>query len=143
MAYSALDDLKKLLPEERIIELTDDAESGAVDQGVLNEAIAQADAEIDGYLGERYSVPLATVPSVIRKLSVDMAVYHLYSRRAEDIPETRKDRYRHAVRFLEGVARGTVSLGVAPVPSAPTDSSAETNKSTDGNVFTREKLKGF
>jgi hypothetical protein len=31
MAYSALDDLKKLLPEERIIELTDDAESGAVD----------------------------------------------------------------------------------------------------------------
>jgi phage gp36-like protein len=135
--------MKTLLPEERIIELTDDEDTGSVNQARVDEAIAQADSEIDGYLGERYAVPLSPVPPVIRKLSVDMAVYHLYSRRAEDIPETRRDRYRHAVRFLEGVSRGSVSLGLDPAPSGPTDSSAETNKSEDGNVFSREKLKGY
>jgi phage gp36-like protein len=143
MAYCALDDLKKLLPEERIIELTDDEDLGTVNQARVDEAISQADAEIDGYLGERYSVPLTAVPAVVKKLSVDMAVYHLYSRRAEEMPETRKDRYRHAVRFLEGVSKGTVSLGADPAPGAPAESHAETNKSEDGNVFSRETLRNF
>ena len=122
MAYSTITDIKKLLPEEALIELTDDENTGAVNDARVTEAIAAADAEIDGYVGGRYGVPLSPVPTAIKRLSVDMAVYHLYSRRQEIMPETRQVRYDNCVRFLRDVAAGRVSLGIEPEPDSATDS---------------------
>jgi phage gp36-like protein len=143
MAYSTLADIKKAVPEEVLVQLTDDEGFGAVDQGRVDEAIASADAEVDAYCGGRYSVPFSTVPEIVKKISVDIAVYNLYSRRLEEAPDVRKERYRSAIRQLEGVAKGNISLGVDPAPSASEDGRAETNKSTNDQVFTRDKLKGF
>jgi phage gp36-like protein len=144
--YSTLDDIKKLLPEEVLVQLTDDENLGTVNQARVDEAIDQADAEIDSYCGGRYSVPFpagAGCPDVAKKLSVDIAIYNLYSRTVMEMPAIRAERYRNAIRQLEAISKGVISLGVNPAPSAPTDSTAETNKPTDTNVFTREKLKGF
>jgi phage gp36-like protein len=141
--YCTLDDIKKLIPEDSLLQLTDDENLGAVDQARVEEAVAQADAEIDSYIGGRYGVPLSTVPGVVKKMSVDIAIYNLYSRRVEEMPEVRKDRYRSAVDQLKLIAKGTVSLGVAELPPAADTGGAETNKATDENVFTRDKLKGF
>ncbi len=141
--YCSLDDIKKMVPEELVVQLTDDEGLGAVNQARVDEAIAQADAEIDSYCGERYSVPFAAAPAVVKKMSVDIAVYNLYSRTVSEMPETRKDRYRNAVRQLEGIAKGTVSLGVDPAPAPHGEGGAETNKAADGNVFTRGRLEGF
>ncbi|MBE7415084.1 MAG: DUF1320 domain-containing protein [Deltaproteobacteria bacterium] len=116
--YCTLDDIKKLLPEESLIQLTDDEGQGTVDQGRVDEAIAQADAEIDSYCAVKYRVPFDPVPDLVKKCSVDLAIYNLYSRRVEEIPQTRTDRYRNAIRQLEGISKGTVSLGVDPAPSA-------------------------
>ena len=38
---------------------------------IIDAAIADADAEIDGYLAKRYAVPLAPAPRVINKFSKD------------------------------------------------------------------------
>jgi len=141
--YCALDDLKKLIPEEALIALTDDEGLGSVNQPRIDEAVKQADAEIDSYCGGRYAVPFTTVPEIIKKLSVDIAIYNLYSRRVEEIPETRAERYKNAIRQLEGITKGGISLGVAAAPEASTDGRAETNKETDENVFSRDKLEGF
>jgi len=143
MPYCTLDDIKKLIPEDALIQLTDDEGLGTVNQTRVDEAIAQADAEIDSYCGGRYSVPFSTVPEIIKKFSVDIAIYNLYSRRVEVIPEVRSERYRNAIRQLEGISKGLISLGVDPAPSASSDGRAETNKTTDENVFSRDSLEGF
>lgn len=141
--YSTLDDIKKVIPEEVMVQATDDENLGSVNQDRVDEAIAAADAKIDSYCGGRYRVPLSTVPEIVKALSVDIAVYNLYSR-TQFMPEVRKDRYRDAIKQLEGIARGLVSLGVAEAPpAADPGSGAETNKPTDSNVFSRSKMEGF
>lgn len=144
MAYSNVDDIKKFLPEDALVQLTDDEGLGSVNQARVEEAINQADAEINSYIGGRYGVPLSAVPDAVRKLSVDIAVYNLYSRTVQELPEARKERYRNAVRQLEGMSKGLVSLGVNLAPSVQADAvGAETSTETDGRVFDRDKLKGF
>lgn len=153
MAYCTPDDIKKLLPEETVIQLTDDEnlKPSAIDPdntehaaiiARINEAIETADAEIDGYCAVKYSVPLSPVPAVVNKLSVELAIYYLYSRRS--VPEKIEKRYDKAVSRLKDIARGLLTLGVDPEPAASvTADSAQVNKTTSDRVFTRDSLKGF
>lgn len=141
--YSTLDDIKKLLPEETVIQLTDDDSVGAVDSALVDEAIAQADAEIDSYCGNRYAVPFAAAPDIVKKCSVDIAIYNLYSRRVEEIPQTRADRYKNAVRQLEGIARGIISIGVDPPPSAASQGEQRADITGPDRNFSRSKLEDF
>lgn len=141
MAYSTLTDLKKLIPEETLIQLTDDENLGAVSQARVDEAIIQADAEIDSYCGSRYTIPFTTVPDIVKKISVDIAIYNLYSRRVEEIPETRAERYKNAIRQLEGISRGLISIGESTEP--PTQGGPKTNKTDDDRTFTKDDLSGY
>lgn len=143
MAYSTLTDITKLIPEESVRQLTDDEGLGEVNQARVAEAIAQADAEIDSYCCGRYTVPFASVPDVVRKLSADIAIYNLYSRKVEEIPSARAERYKGAIRLLDGIARGLIGLGVAPAPAAAADGGTECNQTMDDRVFTKEKLEGY
>lgn len=153
MPYCTLDDIKQLLPEDVLIQLTDDEalNPAAINPqtpahapiiGRVEEAIETADAEVDGYCAVKYTVPLSPVPPVVSKLSVELAIYYLYSRRT--IPEKIEKRYDKAVARLKDIARGLLTLGVDPEPvaSASADSAA-TNKTTGDRVFTRDSLKGF
>lgn len=143
MPYCTLTDILKLIPEDTVIQLTDDEDIGTVNQARVDESIAQADAEIDSYCGGKYSVPFSTVPDIVKKISVDIAIYNLYSRRVEEIPETRAQRYKNAIRQLEGIAKGIISIGEDPEPSAPTQGGIETNKTTDDRTFSKDSLGGF
>lgn len=144
MAYSVLNDLKKMIPEESLIQLTDDEGYGTVNQTRIDEAIAQADAEIDSYCGGKYSIPFAApVPDIVKKISVDIAIYNLYSRRVEVIPDVRTDRYKNAIRQLEGISKGIISIGEDPAPAAPTTGGVKTNKTDNDRTFTKTKLEGF
>lgn len=153
MSYCTLDDIKQLLPEDVLIQLTDDEalNPAAINPqtpahapiiGRVEEAIETADAEVDGYCAVKYTVPLSPVPTVVSKLSVELAIYYLYSRRT--IPEKIEKRYDKAVARLKDIARGLLTLGVDPEPVASaTADSAATNKTTGERVFTRDSLKGF
>lgn len=141
--YSTLTDIKKLIPEDTVIQLTDDENTGAVVESRVTEAIAQADAEIDSYCGGKYSVPFTTVPDIVKKISVDIAIYNLYSRKVEEIPETRADRYKNAIRQLEGISKGTISIGEATDPTPAAQGGPETNKTESDRIFTRDNLGGF
>ncbi|MDA3832600.1 MAG: DUF1320 domain-containing protein [Spirochaetales bacterium] len=141
MSYCDLDDLKEQIPEDELIGLSDDAAAGIVDESVISRAIADADAVVDAYCQGLYTVPLTPVPAMIRRVSVDIAIYNLYSRRGDSAPDIRQDRYKEAVRFLEKVAAGKIGLGVT------TPASSDTNNSVEfvGNdrIFTRDKMAGF
>ena len=128
------------MTETELIQLTDDDDAGVVDESVVTKAIADADAEIDGYCGQRYTVPFTTVPAMIRKLSVDIAVYNLFSRR-QGAPEGRKTRYDAAIKFLERVADGkAVVTGV----EGTTESAADrVSIESATRVFSRSNMEGF
>jgi len=111
MAYSVLEDLLKMIPEEELAQIT--TESGDdPDPAIVAEAISQADAEIDSYLGRRYQVPLSPVPPRVKALSVDLAIYHLYSRRSV-APPVRRQNYEAAVAFLKQVAAGQAVVEIS------------------------------
>jgi phage gp36-like protein len=144
MAYCTKTDIEKLIPAAAVTNLTDDEGTGAQVATRVTEAISQADAEIDGYCGKKYSVPFTTAPDIVKKCSVDIAIYNLYSRRVEEIPETRSDRYKNAIRQLEGIAKGIISIGEDPEPAASVDASyAECNKTESDRIFTTTKMRGF
>ena len=115
--YCTTDDLILTIDEVRLIELTDDDGLGSLNQARVDEAIATAGGEVDGYLQERYTVPLNPVPPIIKGACRDIALYNLYSRKYDELPEVRKQRYDNAIKLLVNLARGTVSLGVASPPA--------------------------
>ncbi len=152
MPYTTLAGLKEAIPEETIIQLTDDENLGptAIDPtdedhvaiiGRIDGAIAAADATIDAYCQGRYSVPLSPVPAKTAQVSADVTIYNLYSRRDVGMPEIRADRNKEAIRFLEKVAEGKVKLGAASPAPAVAASSADSEAAT--RVFTRDKMQGF
>ena len=112
---------------------------------IIDAAIADADAEIDGYLAKRYAVPLAPAPRVINKFSKDIAVYNLFSRIGIDEGTDQKtylNRYNAAIKFFELVADGKVSIGTEaddPASAAATGFSAKSNT----RLFTRGSMRGM
>jgi len=142
MAYCELSDIEKQIPEQILIELTDDDGTGAVDTGNVDRAIEDADDEIDSFLSLRYSLPLPSTPGLVRRMSVDLAICNLYARRPHlDIPESRKERCDNDRKLLEEIGKGKLSLGSdAPDPSNTQNS---VDIASGDRIFTRDKMSGF
>lgn len=125
--------------EKEIVELTDRSNVGELNVDVLASKLADADAEINGYLQGRYTLPLTSVPDVLKRLACDIARYHLYDNR---VTESVRDRYKDAIAYLKLLAAGTVQLGVdaggdtAAVSAAP-------EFDVPGRLFNRESLADF
>lgn len=140
MAYSTQDDILEQIDEAVLIQLTD-PDGAAIDADVVTRAIEDADATIDSYCQGRYTVPLSPVPDKIRQISVDIAIYNLFSRRGDAAPEVRKDRHKEAVRFLERVSDGKIKLGAATPAQSNTPDTV--NISSNDRIFDRDKMSGF
>ena len=121
MSYSTRDEVREMIKDDALNALIGDSfienpeEREAFMAPLIDAAIGDADAEIDGYLAKRYAVPLTPAPKVINKFSKDIAVYNLFSRIGIDESSEQKtylNRYNAAIKFLTLVAEGKVSLGV-------------------------------
>ena len=142
MPYCTLADILKRIPEEAVIQLTDDAGAGVVGQSNVDSAISRADKEIDAWCGDRYLVPFTSpAPPIVGELAIDMAIYFLYGRTVDEIPKSRADAYKNAVRLLEKISDGTISLGVEPVPAAGAVGRPVTR--VPKRLFSDETLEGF
>lgn len=141
MPYCTQDDLEKLLPGAEMAQLT--AESGDTpDAAVVSEAIAKAGAEIDSYLAVRYVLPLTETPAQVKHLAVDLAIYHLYSRRGMML-EIRGKNYDKAVAFLKDVAAGRAEIIGATGAEISGDAQTVTEVSSATRVFDRTKMVDF
>lgn len=108
MPYCTQNDLENLIPVTELAELT--SESGDnPNSELIAEIIDRVDAEIDSYISVRYRTPLLTIPNLIKALSVDMAIYHLYTRRSA-VPVIRQTKYEDAINFLQNVALGKSNI---------------------------------
>ncbi|MDR2187029.1 MAG: DUF1320 domain-containing protein [Azonexus sp.] len=86
-------------------------EEQAAVAGVLarvEQAIEEAQSEVDGYVATRYQTPLKPVPLVIARLTCDLARYHLYD---DQLTEVLEKRHNAALTVLRDIASGKLSLG--------------------------------
>ncbi|MDA8168675.1 MAG: DUF1320 domain-containing protein [Nitrospiraceae bacterium] len=135
MAYCTHSDIAKTAPEEDLIALTDDEKLGVANEERITGAIERADSLIDAYCRQAYGVPFTPVPELIKSLSADIALYNLYTRKVDAVPEARSQRYRDALSVLDAIAKGTMPLPLAG-NGGPESSAAE-------KVFTDEGLGGY
>lgn len=147
MAYCALADLIKQLPELDIIALTDDenvAPSEIVEathtdiMSRVNAAIEHADNFIDAHC-HKYDTPFTPAPDVIKSSSIVISIYNLLSRRQTDINEVWQERYNDTKELLRNISDGEIVIG--------TDAQQEDIQAADFIAETREftttKLTGF
>lgn len=107
---------------------------GAIDDGVLDQALVAADAIIDPYLATAgYQVPLASPPQIVSDYACDIARYRLYT---AAVPEHVEKRYDDAIKFLTAVSAGKITLG-ATGASAP-KSATVIQFARSPRVFARE-----
>lgn len=139
MAYATSQDMIDRFEEREIIQLTDRHDTGSIDSTVLAKALADADAEIDGYLMGRYVLPLASVPIVLTRYACDIARYFLYDNHAT---EQVAKRYDDARKFLAAVGKGDLSLGLDALQQKQPVSGGPKATDTD-RVFTRDKLADY
>lgn len=126
---------------EGFIEDVDEREKKFIN--LAETAIKDADAEIDGYLSKRYTVPFTPVPKTLNKFSKDIAAYNLASRMGIDESDREKtylNRYNAAISFLTNVAKGIIDIGASGNPA-----SAESifKMRSSERLFSRKTLKGW
>lgn len=136
MAYATLTDMVSRFGEEQMVQLTDRSGSGVIDATVMDRAIGDACAVVDGYLAGRYPVPLVPAPAILVGYACDLARYNLFPDANLDDVNTVRIRQRDAIKFLELVGQGKLSLGLQPEPT-----SDNTVMFTPGQkVFAREEV---
>lgn len=143
--YCTIDDIKLKLPESDIIDLTDDANTGAINTSIVNSAIADAESLINMYIRSHATLPLTVVPTMIKKIAVELSKFYLYERRG-DVPENVKESYDEQKSLLKDIQKGVASLGVETETedTKVTDSGRfVTNKTSDSKVFSEELLNNY
>lgn len=138
--YCTIDDIRKMLDEQILIQLTDDERTGSVVESRVEGAIKDATDEINGLIGKRIPLPLNPVPDLALAICVDIAIYRLFLRR-QSVPQERKDIYDSRIKFLMLVGKGEASLGEKD-PEGSGGSQAPEITSEERN-FTRTKTTDF
>ena len=141
MAYCTLQDLKDRYSERLLLDLSDRGQtpSGTIDAALIGRAIADADAEIDGYLRGRYALPLAALPPVLTDLSLRIAIYKAHTHTVSD--KIRRD-YEDAMKSLKLIADGSVRLDIAGVEPVSSGSS-DVRMTETSRPITAETMRGF
>ncbi|WP_323780146.1 DUF1320 domain-containing protein [Thalassovita sp.] len=141
MSYTSLTDLTDRYGERLLIDLTDRAEvaSGVIDADVVDRALADADALIDGYLAARYVLPLAQTPDLVASLAQVITVWNLHV--YEPNPKIEAD-YKAAIRSLEAISKGAIRLSVAGIEPAG-DGGGGAVVTDRERPMTAANLKGF
>ena len=110
--YITTDDLLDVMSAEDKAQLTGDVVADGVRQEreqAITEAIAAAEAEIDGYLGNSYRVPLTDPPAQIKAWAKLLAKRLLLHRRSS-VPPDLADECDRILRQLRDVGRGVIKL---------------------------------
>jgi phage gp36-like protein len=115
----------------------------AIIQSVIDKAIEAADDEINSYCGKKYVVPFDPVPTRVKNLSADIAVYKLYLKRTQalggEVLKSIRDSYTDAIAFLKDVAAGRAVIDGAVKPTVNTTRTGGSFHAND-RVFGKDSL---
>lgn len=124
----------------------DDPDATTVEETVFATHVEDAEAEVDTYLGQRFSLPLSTVPVVVRRLAARVTRYRLYVMRPGGPEDWIRADYEQALATLSLIRDGKLSLGTdasgQPVTAAAS-STAGVRVTTVEPTFGRDKLGSY
>lgn len=145
MYYCSLEDIEKQISTAVLIQLSDDTGSQAeINSSVVEEALIYSSTLIDGYLRGRYTLPLDTHFPLLRIIAIDLSIYRLYSRRIQnEIPESVSEAYKNAVKTLEQIKKGIISLQTEVNSEVPASPEYKTNKDAGDRLFNKAKLNEY
>lgn len=110
MSYATQQDIIDRYGSDTLHIAADRDNDGVLDIDAIARALDDATAEINVYVGARYDLPLSSVPGVLVKLCVDIALYQLAITTAGT--DERRQRYEDAVGLLKRIASGELPLGL-------------------------------
>lgn len=142
MTYATLDQLIEKLGEQLLVTLTDREQplTGGIVIDVVDRAIADADAVIDGYLAGRYRLPIeGGVPALLVDYALTITAYKLHRFKPDE--KIQKD-YDDAIAALKLIATGTIRLNIAGVEPASSGSGGVQAIDRE-RPLTPESLRGF
>lgn len=124
-----------------LIDLTDREEpySEAINDQILERALAAADGLIDSYISKRYKTPASPVPEILKTVAANIAYFHLhYGGRYDEAVEKS---YTKAESYLKDIAMGRADLSVDGLETA--SSVGDAHVEAPPRIFSRDSLKGF
>src|ERR1035441_476432 len=144
MSYATPQDIINRYPNRDLVQLTnEDPTITTINTAALQQALDDASAEIDGYLGGRFTLPLTDVPEVLQRLACDVAIYRLQSLRPiHDLADARR-RYDDAIAMLTKVASGAMTLGIGADGHETSIAQGAERAAGPVRVFNRKSMKGF
>lgn len=139
MAYCIQDDIEAMVQLPTLYQLTvDEGDADYIDETNLNASIARADSFIDGYLRGRFTLPLATVPPLIRDLSIQLTIFYLYQRSIVlTMPENVKWNRLDAQKCLIEIQKGKIN------PFDTTDEPYYTAGATDNDTSVIDTITNY
>lgn len=111
MAYATNNDIITIYGEQVLNAVASRDGSNRQSYEAVEAALDAASAEIDTYIGNRYTVPLVAPPPYIRQVCVDISVYRLALDVGPRTDEMRL-RYKDAIEYLRAVSKGDIDLPV-------------------------------
>jgi len=144
MSYATPQDIINRYPNRDLVQLTnEDPTITSINTAVLQQALDDASAEIDGYLGGRFTLPLTDVPEVLNRLACDLAIYRLQSLRPiHDLADARR-RYDDALAMLSKVASGEMTLGIGADGNETAIAQGAEEVIGPVRIFNRKSMRGF
>ena len=145
--YCLHTDVEAELTELTVARLT--AATGSTpDDTVTDEQIDLSETEINGHLAVRYSVPVDVAVAhldaadQLKRLTLALVVYRLYSRKRVQVPSVTADRAA-AIEELKAIAAGTMELGTASTPDSTTAREPTSSWSSQTAITGRSNMVGL
>jgi len=132
-AYIIMATLVAEVPPQFITQALDDNGDGVADTGLFDQVVANAQAEVDGILGQRYTVPFQNpVPAVVVDATTKFVAEKLYSRRGLDGEKNPWSKKASDARtLLKQIAKGEIPLTPSAAREKPSASAiTETARTT-------------
>ncbi len=127
----------------RLLELTDFDDDGSEDTDLVADTLCQAEGLVDSYVRKVHTTPLvAPIPQSITTITANIAIWMLKGYRDA---HTESDIERHLLRvkWLEGVAKGSIDLGATPTTAASPLNKASSTARPSSKAVSRENMKGY
>lgn len=140
MSYATPADMQARYGAAELLQLSDigSPRTGVVQVAVLQRALDDASAWIDGYLVGRYPLPIADAPA-LAKLTLDCAAEARFLLMTVNVDEAAQKAHDERAAFYRAVAKGDINL-VAPAQAAAPEGVGPVLFSPGSKLFGREDL---
>lgn len=141
--YCTVNDISDDVTAATLVELTDDADAGAVDTALVETKILEQSNIIDSFLRGRYALPItdANDLSQLKSICVSLTVCDLFQRRIGlDYPVSLSERRNAALKFLQQIQSGVMALNSGSGTSADSRFYKVNSKT---KLFTNDDLAAF